>query len=337
MTTGGGREADDWDVVLNEDFVRQGRSEATATERAERAARITREHERAQAWRSLSPNGALLQRDPTRRRGPALRTAGVALLLAAVVAVSWTFRGDLVSVTHGPGAMADEAAAATPAPAPEVTRNAEPLGTPAPAPEGNGGYRFMRTQDDRSQRPVAFDPCRKLHYVIRPDNAPGVGMVILRDALLELSRVTGLALVDDGLTAEMPADNRPERDVARYGDRWSPVLIAWSDPKESPDLAGYISGFAGGNPTHSGAPGSLRYVTGQVVLDAPDFRRILSRPGGRTDARGIILHELGHLAGLNHVADRRQLMFSESGHRGEYGDGDLRGLNALGRGTCFVG
>jgi hypothetical protein len=80
----------------------------------------------------------------------------------------------------------------------------------------------------------------------------------------------------------------------------------------------------------------MRYVTGQVLLDAPDFRRTLDRPDGKTVARGLVLHELGHLVGLNHVADRRQLMFSEATPRGQYGDGDLRGLEILGRGPCFV-
>lgn len=124
--------------------------------------------------------------------------------------------------------------------------------------------------------------------------------------------------------------------MARYGDRWSPVLIAWSDQREWPDLAGYIAGVAGPIGINSGVPGSRRFVSGQVVLDAEQLRGIQQRPDGRAQARAVILHELGHLVGLQHVADRDQVMFSESGARTSYGTGDLQGLAALGRGTCFV-
>lgn len=48
-------------------------------------------------------------------------------------------------------------------------------------------------------------------------------------------------------------------------------------------------------------------------------------------------HELGHLVGLDHVADPTQLMYSEGGpsQASDWGNGDLAGLNQLGSGGCF--
>ena len=51
-----------------------------------------------------------------------------------------------------------------------------------------------------------------------------------------------------------------------------------------------------------------------------------------------ILHELGHLVGLDHVDDETQIMnpYVVPGVD-PFADGDLAGLAALGRGDCFAG
>ncbi len=51
------------------------------------------------------------------------------------------------------------------------------------------------------------------------------------------------------------------------------------------------------------------HVTGSVTLDGPDLTDISEGPDGRARALAIIEHEVGHLVGLGHVDDRRQLMF----------------------------
>jgi predicted Zn-dependent protease len=59
-------------------------------------------------------------------------------------------------------------------------------------------------------------------------------------------------------------------------------------------------------------------------------------PGGAGAVQAIIEHELGHVVGLDHVADPTQLMNPElePGVTG-FGDGDRRGLALLGEGACF--
>ena len=77
------------------------------------------------------------------------------------------------------------------------------------------------------------------------------------------------------------------------------------------------------------------FVTGTVSLDAGRMPEILALRHGEETARAIVMHELGHLAGLAHVDDRNQLMYPEtSGQLTDFAAGDLTGLAALGRGAC---
>ncbi len=72
------------------------------------------------------------------------------------------------------------------------------------------------------------------------------------------------------------------------------------------------------------------YVTGTVTLDGPQFTEIVSRDQGFEQARAVLLHELGHLIGLSHVDDPRQLMHDKnSAGVTALAAGDLSGIAAL--------
>jgi len=120
-----------------------------------------------------------------------------------------------------------------------------------------------------------------------------------------------------------------------YGDRWAPVLISWVTPNENPDFAADVTGEGGSSAmSRDGRPSA--YVTGAVELDAGQLASILQRPGGNQIVRAIMLHELGHLVGLDHINVANQLMYPQ-GQPGvtDFGIGDLTGLAALGRGSCM--
>ncbi len=75
---------------------------------------------------------------------------------------------------------------------------------------------------------------------------------------------------------------------------------------------------------------------GAAVLLDPESYREISRYAGRASADAVILHEFGHLVGLDHVNDRAQVMYPRSGPGSPtaFQRGDLTGLAALGLGAC---
>ena len=213
--------------------------------------------------------------------------------------------------------------------------DAVPLGTPPPAPAGEGGYSFLAVQDDGSGRPVAWDPCSPIPFVIRRAGEPPGGEAMVRWAMAEITRVTGLQFADRGYTDEAPTVSRPLVVEARYGGDPAPVLIAWSTPQEFPGLDGDVVGMAGPRRVSNSTPGTSRYVSGALVLDAPDLAGPRVVHTGLDVSRHAILHELGHLVGLGHVPTPGQVMYGETSPVAGFGEGDLRGLHALGSGRCF--
>jgi hypothetical protein len=217
------------------------------------------------------------------------------------------------------------------APPPGVEAAASPLGIP-PASTGSTAYVLLESPDP-DQQFVAYDPCRPVHYVVRPDLAPPGTDQLIREAISTVSVASGLQFVYDGPTSEAPTKDRETYQPDRYGKKWAPVLIAWSTPEEAPDLAGTIAGTGGSASIQM--PGEpYVYVTGQVQLDAPALTETLAFPDGPALVRAIIMHELAHVVGLDHVNDPTQLMYEENTGQLDFGAGDRAGLALLGTGKC---
>lgn len=227
----------------------------------------------------------------------------------------------------------DTAVAAGARPTPAHATSDAPLGEPIVPPPGGGPFEFLQTQQD-STDPVAYDPCRQIPVVVNSRTAPPVGDVLLDDALASISEVTGLIFVLEGATDEQTSEGRAAFQPDRYGDRWAPVLISWSDASEIPSFATDVVGVGGSTAAQVPGGGPLVYVSGLVALDGPAFAEILEREDGYHIARAIILHELGHLLGLGHVEGSDQIMAERGGGVLDFQSGDLTGLARLGRGAC---
>ncbi|WP_167759258.1 matrixin family metalloprotease [Blastococcus sp. TF02A_35] len=282
-------------------------------------------------WRGAAP--------PRRRRRWGLWGS---LLVAAAVAGAVTFV-DPAELPWGREAPRSSAVATPEAPAtspparpsdrPTPSGRVVPLGRPPLPPPVGGAHGFTTLQDD-GVTPVTYDPCRTIHYVLRPDGAPAGGEDLVREALIRISQVTGLQFTFDGYTDEPLADDRAVFQPDRYGDAWVPVLIGWQTEAENPALAGDVVGQAGSSAVSLG-DGPKVFVTGTVSLDAPQLAEILEGRNGAAVVRGIVLHELGHLVGLAHVDDDDELMYPEARRSvTDFAAGDLTGLAVLGAGPC---
>lgn len=190
--------------------------------------------------------------------------------------------------------------------------------------EGGGSYAFIATQDG-SEDPVTYDPCEPIRLVVNDRTAGEDADEVVDRAVGAVADATGLELVVTGRTDARPGTNDVD---SLDADDPPPVLLAWSDPEEAPDLGGDVVGFAG-SAWVVDDDGVSRYKTGEVLLDGPALRA-----GGTDMAAAVLQHELGHLLGLDHVDDTGELMYPYSGERVDWGPGDLAGLQRLGAGTC---
>jgi hypothetical protein len=146
----------------------------------------------------------------------------------------------------------------------------------------------------------------------------------------EVSRISGLKFVFDGETSRVPERRAPR--PGADGQGWEPVLVAWSDAEEVPELAGDVAGLGGS--ARVTRPNQEWLVTGSVILDGEDLSEMIQRRDGRELVTAIVMHEFGHLLGLNHVADRGQLMYDRNIGQKVFGQGDRAGLATLGSGEC---
>lgn len=296
---------------------------------------------------------------PRRRRG---RGSAVLLVLAlAAGAVWWNQsedpRGELAGLTD-PTTYADlvdranelfgdglvvpdrsvvpvplpdvDVAGPTGAPPPGQGESATRLAPPVEVARPSSAYRFAALQDD-GVSPVAWSPCRPISYVVNPDGAPDGFEEAVREAMAELATLTGLVIVEEGTTTESPSPSRPAYQPEAYGERWAPVLVAITDAATVPHLDGDVAGVAYTYRVRGSAGGEWVLTSGAVYLDAD----ALGAGRGPEPSWVVVLrHELGHLAGLDHVDDTSQLMNPVTSTIRTYQDGDRTGLAELGRGAC---
>jgi hypothetical protein len=200
----------------------------------------------------------------------------------------------------------------------------------------NNSYAFLAYRSPGV--PVRYNPCSgAINYVINPAGAPANAVNEVNSAFATLASLTGLSFHYAGTTSEthikIGSGNRPVSDGHGH---WSPILVSWVSASQEPLLAGAVLGYGGSTSVWSNADPSYdkTYVTGEVVLDT-DQTGLSAGFGAGTTRGNLLLHEMGHLVGLDHVSDVTQIMYpslSSSAPDG-YGAGDRNGLARLGSAT----
>ncbi|WP_139230045.1 matrixin family metalloprotease [Nocardioides terrae] len=167
--------------------------------------------------------------------------------------------------------------------------------------------------------PARFDPCTAVPYRINFSGAPGNARSLVAAALHKARAATGLTFVYAGSYAGIP--------FSRQGDGGLPasgIGFAWTTPREVRGLAGSAIGLGGG-----WTSGRRRTSSGVVIDRTFHYRRGWT---GANSIGGLVLHELGHALGLEHVSDPQQQMYplDIGAPHGDYNRGDLAALRRIG-------
>jgi hypothetical protein len=193
-----------------------------------------------------------------------------------------------------------------------------------------------------------WDPCTVIGYRVNSVLAGPGAVADVREAVRRLSAATGLTFVYRGRTRRVPQAGWAAVDYPSD----TQVIVAWVRPAQTtlwPERIVTVSGsdtIAGtGGAWHVHATdtsGRLwgRYTRGFVLLNARVTLPAGFAAAGPSGPRGReLMHELGHLVGLDHprLADQDQVMYPELTRRpGRWGNGDLAGLHLVGAsGGCL--
>lgn len=190
-----------------------------------------------------------------------------------------------------------------------------------------GSYSFLAVDGGK---PVRWDPCAPIRYRVNLNGAvPSSELTRVKAGFTATGRALGgVRFVYAGTTTVVP-DRGDEAVEAR-----TDVVFAFAEPGSGARRSSMLGGTAGlgGFSWSSGSVGgdglaAARATSGFVVIDARQVRRM-----DRRTRTSLYLHELGHVAGLGHTNDRRQVMYPTLRTLPQrFVAGDLAGLKRLGR------
>lgn len=216
-------------------------------------------------------------------------------------------------------------------------------------------YAVSRAVDPYSGRTVVvrWSPCQvsrtgvvTTHYITYRVNTGGVSsrITLVKEALAKVTAASGLRFRYLGTTKYVPhnavihyaSGNQYMFDAAQErAATGAELVVAWASKTATNLLTGTEAGSGTASWSGSGAS-QLRVVEAAVVMRTGV--RLLSGFRAGASVGTLLLHELGHAVGIEHVSTRSQVMYPTIGSWSPagYASGDKIGLRLVGRAAgCF--
>jgi len=166
--------------------------------------------------------------------------------------------------------------------------------------------------------PARWGTCR-IGYRVNERRMPATGMADLREAMRRVTQVTGIRFRYRGKTSTVPQGSYG-------GPGLNKMVVAWAPPAKSGGLlVDGVGGVGGTSRTSS------RLLSGYVLMNS-DYSDKAEAGFGAGQPLGLVLmHELGHVVGLDHATDAKQIMAPGSPlPAAVWGAADLNGLRHVG-------
>lgn len=175
---------------------------------------------------------------------------------------------------------------------------------------------------------VRWNPCKPITYRLNLTAAPAGAAAAVQHGMTLLHQATGITFKNKGATAAVPW---PSRAVTAKRNKDTDIVIAWAHPSQTtqpfgPGVAVAWGGSMKGVWARDAKGKLVRPTHGGVVIDA-------NTPVDYAGNVHLVMHEVGHVLGLDHAEDRGQHMVSGFGFLLplQWGAGDLTGLAQAGR------
>lgn len=210
-------------------------------------------------------------------------------------------------------------------PAPPTTTT-----TTTPSP---GVYAYMELF---AGKPPYVSTCKPVQFVIRKTGGPPNGDQLVLQAVQRISDVTGVKFEWKGFTDAMWGFNVRRTRFPWENDRES-LWIGWASESEVPDFratsefGGTVLGVGGPIVTER-SDGQREIIGGGVALRSGADVPATFGPGETLG--NVILHELGHAFGLDHVNSIKELLNPSLTPQTPdgFGPGDVQGLQGITKG-----
>jgi 5-hydroxyisourate hydrolase-like protein (transthyretin family) len=189
---------------------------------------------------------------------------------------------------------------------------------------GTGPAGAWRPIAGTKARPAHWQTCT-IRYQVNPRGMPAQGMSDLREAFRRVTQVSGIKFRYVGRSRAVPH-------LGYGGPGTNRMVVAWAAPAATGGLLGPFTGGVGGTRRTS----SGRILTGYVVMSTQFTKTAVPGFGTGAPHGMVLMHEIGHVVGLDHYNNRSQVMHPSAAlPAAVWGAGDIAGLRQIGKvGGC---